>query len=172
MKKSLLAIKLFLCFSVLMAKPFGLGTEIKDSGEIVVFNLNGKCEDRIRIINNTDFTLHVIIRGQHKKNGLLKVADDFITANDTKFISSLYEDNLDKFVTFEVFIVDGKILAYKAEMDHDDFYFTINEVSGEKLKVKRDSEAADELLKWKQLMDAGVITREEFEAKKSSLLGL
>ncbi len=74
---------------------------------------------------------------------LVKVCDDFVTANDTKFVSS-----------------------------RDDFYFTVNEVSGGKLKSKNGANDADELLKWKQLMDAGVITREEFEAKKSSLLGL
>ena len=172
MKKSLLAIKLFLCFSVLMAKPFGLGTEIKDSGEIVVFNPNGKCEDRVRFINNTEYTLHVRVNGLHKKFGMVKVCDDFVTANDTKFVSSLYEDKLDKFSYFEVFIEDGKILEYKAETDHDDFYFTVNEVSGEKLESKNGANDADELLKWKQLFDSGVITREEFEAKKNSLLGL
>lgn len=32
--------------------------------------------------------------------------------------------------------------------------------------------AADEILKFKQLMDAGVITKEEFEAKKQQLLGI
>lgn len=32
--------------------------------------------------------------------------------------------------------------------------------------------AADELIKFKELMDAGVITQEEFAAKKKQLLGL
>ena len=32
--------------------------------------------------------------------------------------------------------------------------------------------AADEILKFKQLLDAGVITQEEFNAKKAQLLGL
>ena len=31
---------------------------------------------------------------------------------------------------------------------------------------------ADELLKWKKLKDDGVITEEEFEAKKKKILGL
>lgn len=31
---------------------------------------------------------------------------------------------------------------------------------------------ADELLKWKGLLDQGVITQEEFDAKKKELLGL
>ena len=32
--------------------------------------------------------------------------------------------------------------------------------------------AADEILKFKQLLDAGVLTQEEFDAKKKQLLGL
>lgn len=32
--------------------------------------------------------------------------------------------------------------------------------------------AADEILKFRQLLDAGVITKEEFTAKKKELLGL
>ena len=35
-----------------------------------------------------------------------------------------------------------------------------------------NASAADEILKFKQLMDAGVITSEEFENKKKQLLGL
>ncbi len=35
-----------------------------------------------------------------------------------------------------------------------------------------NASAADEILKFKQLMDAGVITSEEFESKKKQLLGL
>jgi predicted Zn-dependent peptidase len=32
--------------------------------------------------------------------------------------------------------------------------------------------AADEIIKFKQLLDAGVITQDEFDAKKQQLLGL
>lgn len=38
--------------------------------------------------------------------------------------------------------------------------------------VVQQVSAADELVKFKQLMDAGIITAEEFEAKKKQLLGL
>ena len=34
------------------------------------------------------------------------------------------------------------------------------------------SEAADDLLKLKELLDAGILTQEEFDAKKKQLLGL
>ncbi len=38
--------------------------------------------------------------------------------------------------------------------------------------VVQQKSAADEILKFKQLLDAGIITQDEFEAKKKELLGL
>jgi len=38
--------------------------------------------------------------------------------------------------------------------------------------INETSSTADEILKFKQLLDAGVITQEEFDAKKKQLLGL
>lgn len=38
--------------------------------------------------------------------------------------------------------------------------------------VKQDLSSADELKKYKELLDSGVITQEEFDAKKKQLLGL
>jgi len=38
--------------------------------------------------------------------------------------------------------------------------------------IVQQASAADELLKFKQLLDAGIITQEEFDAKKKQLLGL
>ncbi len=38
--------------------------------------------------------------------------------------------------------------------------------------VEREQSAADEIVKFKQLLDSGIITEEEFEAKKKQLLGL
>ena len=38
--------------------------------------------------------------------------------------------------------------------------------------VQQTTSGADELIKYKQLLDAGIITQEEFDAKKKQLLGL
>lgn len=38
--------------------------------------------------------------------------------------------------------------------------------------VESQTSDADELLKFKQLLDAGVISQEEFDAKKKQILGL
>ncbi len=47
----------------------------------------------------------------------------------------------------------------------------ISEISNEKTSVNSIG-AADELKKYKDLLDAGIITQEEFDAKKKQLLGL
>ena len=42
----------------------------------------------------------------------------------------------------------------------------------EKLLIEDNISSADEIKKYKDLLDAGVITEEEFEAKKAQLLNL
>lgn len=47
-----------------------------------------------------------------------------------------------------------------------------NSVSNSEINVIQQSSSADELKKFKELLDTGVITQEEFDAKKKQLLGL
>lgn len=61
--------------------------------------------------------------------------------------------------------VDAFVAAFTAEITK---YKKITKT--EKPSAPAES-AADEILKFKQLMDAGVITEEEFAAKKAQLLG-
>ena len=42
----------------------------------------------------------------------------------------------------------------------------------ETLKKEGSQSTADELKKFKELLDSGIITQEEFDAKKKQLLGL
>jgi len=71
-------------------------------------------------------------------------------------------------------------IVFKGIGNRDDLYATIN-----KLLIDRQEKSAagsnhqeepastpDELKKYKDLLDAGIITQEEFEAKKKQLLGL
>ena len=41
-----------------------------------------------------------------------------------------------------------------------------------KVEIVKEASTADELKKYKELLDSGVITQEEFEEKKKQLLGL
>ena len=47
-----------------------------------------------------------------------------------------------------------------------------NKPTAENTTVVQNSDEADKLKKYKDLLDSGVITQEEFDAKKKQLLGL
>ena len=48
----------------------------------------------------------------------------------------------------------------------------ILELSKQQATIVQQTSAADEIVKFKALLDAGVITQEEFDMKKKQLLGL
>lgn len=50
--------------------------------------------------------------------------------------------------------------------------YKANENNMEATQIVQQGSAADELKKFKELLDMGVITQEEFDAKKKQLLGL
>ena len=70
-------------------------------------------------------------------------------------------------------------IVFKGIGNRDDLYATINKLLIERQKNaagnKHHEEATstpDELKKYKDLLDSGIITQEEFDAKKKQLLGL
>ena len=170
MKKYFFMLALILFSFVLYAKTITLLSKINENGEISVDNSKGKVEDRIHIENNTDSNITVIIKGLHKKNKILQVATGFVLAHDTKFITTDFEDDLDDFKTFFVSLEKGSIISYSAEMAWSDLYFAVNEINSANESSSAGESAADELLKWKKLLDAGAITQDEFNTKKKQLL--
>lgn len=148
-----------------------LPSKITDSGESLVNNLGYSVEDRIIIINNTDTNIKLAIIGQHKKNRTFKIAIDYVPAHSEKKIISNFDDRLSDFKSFTLSIVDGKILESKAICKNDDLYFEISKLNLESESQNTFSQA-EELLKWKELLDENIITQDEFEAKKKQLLDL
>ncbi len=172
MKKYILVImSVFLALS-LYAKTITLDSSKNENGEIVVSNQKGKVEDKIHIENNTDSNINIVINGIHKKKGLMNVASDFVPAHSAKFVATKFEEDLDDFKSFIVSLEKGTIISYKAEMAWSDFYFAVNETDVKKEKESSSSGDVDELLKWKKLLDEGVISQDEFNAKKNKILGL
>ncbi|MBQ9207030.1 MAG: SHOCT domain-containing protein [Treponema sp.] len=57
-------------------------------------------------------------------------------------------------------------------MAWSDLYFAVNKIDAVGTQSTTTDPAADELLKWKKLLDVGAITQDEFNAKKKQLLGL
>ena len=88
-----------------------------------------------------------------------------------KKIISNFDDRLSDFKSFTLSIVDGKILESKAICKNDDLYFEISKLNLESESQNTFSQA-EELLKWKELLDENIITQDEFEAKKKQLLDL
>ena len=172
MKKLFLIFFISICTTVLYASSITLQAVLHDSGDIVIDNSTGLVEDKLRIDNDTDTGIEIIIKGNHKEKGLVEVGSCFIKPKDTRNIPSKYEDELNEFNSFIISLKEGKIIKFTAEMNHDDLIFTIHETD---LRQPADSNIvspADELIKWKQLLDMGGITQEEYEAKKKQLLGL
>lgn len=172
MKKIVCVLSLLLFSLYVFAKTVTLPSKVNDKGEIEVDNSKGKAEDRIHIENNTDSDITIVINGQHKKKGFIRVASGVVLAHDTKFLTTNFEEDLDDFKSFTISIENGKIISYAAEMAWSDLYFAVNKIDAVGTQSTTTDPAADELLKWKKLLDVGAITQDEFNAKKKQLLGL
>lgn len=175
--KKLVSALLFLLLAIsAYSKTVPLAYSVNENGEIIVTNNKGIVEDRIHLENATDTAIKITIKGKYKKSEkTVIIATDFIASHDTKYLATSYEDDLDDFSFFIITIEGGKITSCQTESAYDDLYIYINETDLKPEQTKKTVSAysaADELLKWKELLDKGVITQEEFDAKKKTLLGL
>ncbi len=82
-------------------------------------------------------------------NRILFCSGMFSYSSANQFLDSVYRDVIKAFN------------EYKANANNKSSVQVVNQVSG-----------ADELKKYKELMNTGIITEEEFEAKKKQILGL
>lgn len=173
MKKLIIIIAYSLFISIAFAKTVPLDSEKNENGKVSVNNQNGKVQDRIHIDNNTDMSISIVIQGQHKRKGIRNVAEGFISAHDSKYISTEYEEDLDDFKSFIISVEGKDIISWTAETAWSDLFFSVNETSAKKTVIDEEKHSsASELLEWKSLLDAGIITQEEFNIKKKQLLGL
>ena len=154
------------------AKTIPLQSEINANNEIILKNAKFIVKDKLRIGNDTETPIEVIIKGTDENNGLVDVASGFVKAKDTVYLTTKYEDKLDNFKTLIISLKEGKIVKFTAEMAWHDLIFTVHETDILPPVKTGTLSPADELLKWKQLLDSGAITQEEFDAKKKQLLGL
>lgn len=186
MKKYIMfVLLLLLTLPFCLAKDF-LSWQRTHEGGILVDNSKGNVEDRIRLINNSSYDIEISIMGNHKKKGVIQIAVVDMRARDTDYIDTPYEDDLDDFKSFIISTENGNIISCLAECSHDDLIFSIDKFSPSyknSLKTQRGTESiqesntitndsVDELLKWKELLDAGIITQVEFDIKKKQLLGM
>ena len=172
MKKIIFLLLIFSCVMTAYAKTIPLQSEINANNEIILKNAKFIVKDKLRIGNDTETPIEVIIKGTDENNGLVDVASGFVKAKDTVYLTTKYEDKLDNFKTLIISLKEGKIVKFTAEMAWHDLIFTVHETDILPPVKTGTLSPADELLKWKQLLDSGAITQEEFDAKKKQLLGL
>ena len=172
MKKFITVLMLAMLSFSIFADTYTLSAKQNEDGEIVVSNAKGRVQDRVRIINNTDMHLDVVVMGEHKKRGTVKVAAGHVKPNDGEFFASKYEDKLAHFRSFTIKLGEGKILSCNAESTRDDLYFEINKTDLKKPGTGITVKDVEEILKWKELLDSGVITEDDFNTKKKEILGL
>lgn len=61
---------------------------------------------------------------------------------------------------------------YEKALDLKKYIESVQDEQNNQSPLTSESSGADEILKFKELMESGVITEEEFEAKKKQILGL
>lgn len=162
---------LFFCMS-LSAKTVPLSATTDSDGSVVVTNEKSMVKDRIHIENHTDKLLEVVVTGRNKKtNAVVTISTTFVDAKDQKFVATEYEDKLRNFSEFTIRVNGDRITSFTADAAWNDLYFAIATIESGGVSASSIS-AADELAKWKRLLDNGTITQTEFDAKKKQLLGL
>ena len=172
----LLLIAFVFSAACVFAKTINLNPQILSDGSVVIENVKGKVEDRLHVENRTDVAFGIVVVGIEKKGKETVISESFVKAHDGLYLPSSFEDDLDDFVRFRIEIKNASIEYCTAQCEWSDLYLIINKVtvkgSGSAESLPENVSAADELLKWKKLLDAGAVTQEEYEAKKKQLLAL
>ncbi len=173
--KRLFLLIAFVFLSVnVFSKNIDLKPTILDNGAIEIENVKGKVEDRINVENLTDEKLEIVIYGIEKKGKSTLISSTSVFAHEKRYISTAKEDDLDDFVKFRVEVKGAKVEFCTAQCEWSDLYLVISQVKTDASAdyCEKPYSEADELLKWKQLLDSGAITKDEYEAKKKQILAL
>jgi hypothetical protein len=86
--------------------------------------------------------------------------------------SALMNNRASNFFNENSFTFEGSVLNSQMKEIADYIRIKVEECKKQKSGQTAAVSAADELKKFKELLDSGVITQEEFDAKKKQLLGL
>ena len=100
MKKTYLLLLLFFSTTLAYSWPWSteaIPTSTNENGDIIVSNEKDNIEDKIRIGNDTNDPLNVIIKGKHKKNGLIEITTGPVGARDSRYFDSQWTDKLEEF---------------------------------------------------------------------------
>ncbi|MBQ3825506.1 MAG: SHOCT domain-containing protein [Spirochaetaceae bacterium] len=184
MKQIFIAFFLLLSLSAFAKPSSHLFHEISADGTVIIDNEKHGVEDRIHVQNDTGETLDFVIAGIARGERATVLSNIVLKPKESRFLTTAYDDDLDDFYRFRVYLKNGTIALCSAQRIKDDLYIVISKVNigaaPDVSAISSDSISsqdattteADELRKWKALLDDGIITQDEFNAKKKQLLGL
>ena len=91
MKKLFILFLFFFSVTMVYSWPWSteaVPTSTNENGDIIVSNEKDDIEDKIRIGNDTNIPLNVIIKGSHKKNGVIEITTGPVGARDSRYFSN------------------------------------------------------------------------------------
>ena len=98
---------------------------------------------------------------------------NIVKKDDRKLIISYYENNELRVMNVETAHIDTTIEALRKLIPaKEETAVLINQTVANNISPYTSNSNADELKKFKELLDSGIITQEEFDAKKKQILGL
>ena len=173
----LLAIIVVCAFSASSQIPLELSTE--KNGSITVINFNGSVTDNIFLQNSTRESIEIVVEGLNTKYGFATIGGIQLNPGGEIELPTLWSHRLKLFSYFSIRLKEGIIAQSSAVAVRHDLHFVVSAIKkGEVNLSKRDAETEEnnsnldeKLSLLKHWLDAGIITQEEFAAKRKELIG-
>lgn len=152
-----------------------------EDGSVEVTRNKGDFEDYIKIFNKTDSSVTISVSGIKKRGGAKVELDSVrVAPHSYETLETDFDEKMELLTKIIFSASEGAITDYSTDLEHNDLYFNVLGIGGAVAKKAGNSassgavadDAADQLLKYKKLLDSGVITQEEFNTLKKKLLGL
>lgn len=160
----------------------GFGKKKAMAGQIKLFEdrLSNEGESLLGVCASKDSKMQLYVTDKrvilHEIKGMLSNAEKSIPLGNITSIdidSSFVFSTLKITTSGNVAIIDGVSIAIAKEIKSIIEHLKSQDTKKEYSAIEKDTfDLADEILKYKGLLDAGVLTQEEFDAKKKQLLGI
>ena len=161
-----------------------LELSVNEQGVALIRNNTLLVKDRVRLSNQTMDKLGILVQGEHITQGNVTVGKAIVPSGAELIMKTVYEDSLSLFSQFEVYVEPGELVHCQAWTSRHDLNFAIyetresqpfpeevakQEYDGTPNQPKNDTEEKLMQLKW--WLDAGIITSEEFYARRKEIIG-
>ena len=132
--------------------------------------------DNVFLENRAGANLRIVLKGQHTKLGEVEIGRAFLYEGAELHLNTVFEDKLKMFAYMTVIGQDDvQILQCTAYESHQDVHIIIEKTSSKRAKTVGSSaqatDATEQLKQYKEWLDLGIITQDEFNAKRRELIG-